>query len=401
MRFWLTMAAAVAVASTAAAAPPTETAPSSAADAGQYRLEDYESWAAMQPPGSATPGDFSYFTSRSGNYRSQPGVAGMGGGGWAPMGGIDYAGSHPACTNCNSCYCVNCCPGGYIYFDAEILGLRPHFENSTALVQELNPVLPPNVATTSREFDYGYDPAYRLSVGAVHGCGVGFRAAYWEFDHEEGNTPRSDVGLVGATPAFPLNNAGFAGFGPLRLTINALGDVIEAEHHMHLRAADMEGTSEFTLCNNRLRFSGGVRYVEMEQRYQATNIDGAARLDTFVFDHDFHGLGPMLGLAMARQLGRSGIELYVNGRSALLVGSANQQLANIRSVNVIPFNVQINDDSSQIFVTELAFGVKYDHGPMFVRGGWESQIWEGAGGPTDASGDLSLHGWTFAVGLSR
>jgi hypothetical protein len=57
-------------------------------------------------------------------------------------------------------------------------------------------------------------------------------------------------------------------------------------------------------------------------------------------------------------------------------------------------------------IGELEFGLQYSRSwgrgaALFVRGGYEGQIWWGAGGPTDTDSNLGLDGISLSLGVRR
>jgi hypothetical protein len=122
-------------------------------------------------------------------------------------------------------------------------------------------------------------------------------------------------------------------------------------------------------------------------------------------DHDFEGIGPTISLEMVRPFLADRFAIYGSLRGSILLGDASQKITEIKNGGAdVVMDTVSQDDILSIGETEL--GLQYSHpwresAVLFVRGGYEGQVWWGAGGPTDTDSNMGLDGISLSLGIYR
>src|SRR5262249_49322486 len=112
------------------------------------------------------------------------------------------AGTADGCCPCNCC--PSCCPlatcAGWIG-GGDILFLKPHWENNTAVSVLTGPGI--NASYSNLDFDYDFETAYSVWAGYRGGSGFGVRGRYFEFSHDSSLTFTTGPNQI-ASAAAPL-----------------------------------------------------------------------------------------------------------------------------------------------------------------------------------------------------
>lgn len=308
-----------------------------------------------------------------------------------PMGGHGY------CSD-GSCGDACCCPCPMFYAGAEMVWLKPHFSSATAFslgdVPLGDPNLPDPTSVSNVPFDYDYDISPRIWFGYRSACGTGWRARYWLYDHVAATEDFS------ATFPFPFVNVRApTTIAEIPLTLPTTGGVLETGHRLDLETIDVEVTRDVTVGCTVLRVSGGVRYLDMTQQYRACTTDGVFCYSMVDFDQNFEGIGPTIALEVGHELWCC-FSFYGHIRGSVLFGHRSSRLD---TFNFFPTPLTGILDSPRgdevISIGEIGMGLEANFGTVFARVGYEGQIWWGAGGPTDSTSDLGLHGFHVTGGL--
>lgn len=167
---------------------------------------------------------------------------------------------------------------------------------------------------------------------------------------------------------------------------------------LELQVWDFEMTHNLQAGNWDLLFAGGLRWVHINQHYDAFVTGDAGGDDggglitaTVLSGHSFHGIGPELGLESRRSLGDGGLALYSSARVALLFGSANQNAVDIfTSQTGAIFIDTARDERNRVLpVGELELGLEFARtlGPSraFGQVALVGQQWWGAGSASRSS----------------
>ena len=129
------------------------------------------------------------------------------------------------------------------------------------------------------------------------------------------------------------------------------------------------------------------------------------------------GAGPTLSALIVNRLGSWPVGGYVTGRSSLLAVQSEQRIYEMKGAYTTEFE-DIADQRKVIGNFELGVGLQFEHclcaptcaptcatyasgASLFVRVGYEAQLWLDAGGPVDSSGAIGLDGVVLAIGLNR
>jgi hypothetical protein len=277
--------------------------------------------------------------------------------------------------------------------------VQPFFENNDALiVVESDGVTFENIQGI--DFDYGAEFAPRVWLKSEWRDGGGIRGAYWQFDHSSGqvaaDAPGNAFGRVS-----PPNR-----FGGIDITANAPGERLTAQSSLNVFAIDLEGVKDARLENWRLVVSGGVRYAEIDQRYQARLENNGVLAGEIDFRHQIDGFGPTVAILAERPL-PAAFTLFTDARIALLFGDGTARLSAGEDLDLVnPFQttaVFTRDDL--LFVAETRIGVLW--GPQIFRQWYpfigialEGQFWDGAGSASSTEGNMGLFGLNVMLGAS-
>lgn len=303
---------------------------------------------------------------------------------------------------CGSGCCEPCCPpvqtGWYAGY--EFLFLRPYFDDSIGFLSAADGEVADRTHAVAHELDYDYDLASRLFVGYTNDCGLGFRTRYFHYDHDS-DRPFYEIPMGGdaETPAIHP----YLGSGEHFFMDNGAGNAFSAQSSLMLQTWDLEATNQLTFCRSLVTVGGGLRWLQIEQRYRATSIwNGVDILETLDNQHDFEGVGPTLAVELLRPFSCcSGLALYFNTRGSVLFGSSDQYFKKTDgATGEITETFVRNSADSTVYIAEVGLGLQYTRGIFYARGGWEGQYWADAGNPTTTNGDLALQGLSLTLGLN-
>ncbi|QDU80414.1 hypothetical protein Pla110_21430 [Polystyrenella longa] len=290
----------------------------------------------------------------------------------------------------------DCCRSSY-YAGFEFMWLQPNFQENVGIV--LDP--PPNDNIVI-PFDYDYEFAPRVWAGWETCDGFGFRFTYWQFDHDLASSQLyvepTQLALI---EVFEANG---------QLTRNAFagpGETLETSHSMNLQTADFEFTSRHNFCKHNVLVGAGLRYGKMDQQMIGTAYDNGGMLDEQVnHKHGFEGFGPTVSIDWNRPFDScGGLSVYSRARGSILFGEAYQDVHEIKNGGAnVGYDTYRGDES--LAIGELGLGMQYAmlvgcNTEMFVRGGYEAQLWWDAGGPLRTQGDMALHGLTLGFGINH
>jgi hypothetical protein len=276
------------------------------------------------------------------------------------------------CEPCREC-CNPCAVHGGLYAFYESVWVKPHFDRNEAFARSgFDPATVNEAEITSFDWDFEYSP--RIELGYVVPCtGIGCRARYWQFDH---NTSASvvDTGL-GAFFVNLIDGIFIGGTGN--------GHTISTTHGLDLDVADLDVLVRSELSCGHVNWSGGLRYVRMDQSYAALRTDGAGVfLDAVSSDHSFEGIGPTLAVEGVRRLGLEGWSFFANLRGSLVFGESKLDMSRTLTAGVNSVLSAAND-ADALIIGEVQLGVQYEcfvAGAMwFARAAVEAQYWPSAG----------------------
>src|SRR5262249_26261590 len=131
------------------------------------------------------------------------------------------------------------------------------------------------------------------------------------------------------------------------------------------------------------------------------------------YNQGFHGAGPTLAAEMHWRVRETGLAVYGNVRGSLIVGTSSQtttiQRAFSDPTNITGGGSVLTTDNTQssqndvLPIADVEIGLEYGHRfgrtELFLRSAAVDQTYFGLGGPTSSSGNLSLFGVQFSLGL--
>ncbi|SMP59700.1 hypothetical protein SAMN06265222_106265 [Neorhodopirellula lusitana] len=282
-----------------------------------------------------------------------------------------------------------------LYGGIEFLWMRASFDQNVALI------IDPPVGNTLVPFDYSMDLTPRAWLGVQNCNGLGFRTTYFRFD--DSAATESVTAVVGATPVYLyVYGAG----GNLSRNANAnVGQTLVSDHSLNLQAVDLEATQVFQFRQMRALLGLGIRIADMDQhlRGEVYNADGS--LEEAVSNRlKFTGAGPTVSAQVTRCLGASPFSLYASGRASLLMADTEQRIYEMKGA----YTTELEDIADQREVLgnfEMSLGLQYGQSigrsaGLFVRAGYETQLWLDAGGPVNSHSSIGLDGVSFATGVN-
>ncbi|MCA9041539.1 MAG: hypothetical protein KDA65_14395 [Planctomycetaceae bacterium] len=342
------------------------------------------------PPAAPSCTDGSCNNNSNGNSFSSGYMADAYCGGTSDVYGTDYCGTGGCCdTNA-------CCKSSY-YAGFEFLWLQPNFQENVCMV--LDPPPNDNIVIPC-DYDYEFTP--RVWAGWESCDGHGFRFSYWQFDHDLASGELYvDVNQLAFVEVFEAN-------GQLRRNAFAgPGETLTSSHSMNLQTADFEFTSRHKFCKHNVLVGAGIRYAKMDQRMIGTAYSAGWVVDELVdHEHGFEGFGPTLSVEWNRPFDScSGLSVYSRARGSILFGDAYQNVYEVKNAGAnVGYDTYSGDES--LAIGELGLGLQYSmlvgcDWELFLRGGYEAQLWWDAGGPVRTQGDMALHGLSLGFGFNH
>ena len=313
------------------------------------------------------------------------------------------------CCNCNCCpsYCPLASCSGWIG-GADILFLKPHWENNTAI--SVSTFAVGASANTNLDFDYDFETAYSVWAGYRGGSGFGVRGRYFEFSHGSSLSFTSAPGQF-VLPAAPLNVV--VPFGGAGVTYDTASD-------LELHTVDLEGSQVVSVCGFTIDASAGVRYFKMDQHFDVV-ASSAAFTAVVNSGHDFEGIGPVLALEVRREVADTGLSLFGTARGAVLFGDAEQVAHEEARNGAGALLATIDAENSRwdvIPVAEMEVGAEYaswvGSARWIVRASLVGQVYSGAGNASnnelfttfgidetlDSGANLGLLGLRISAGVN-
>lgn len=296
--------------------------------------------------------------------------------------------------------------GGF-FAGGSFLSLEAEFGSDTAFFIEDQTGA--TTVTTERDFPFDEEGAPRVWAGWQDQWGLGVRVTWFEFtdDSRAAATADDDFiffnGLRTPTAARRLLVGGSA------------GDFIQAETSFEVYAIDAELVQELNFRDWQTTFGGGFRHGAVSQEYRAVGTASGTFAESQV-DYRFDGEGPtvfgqveipVIGTPQRPGQGSVRLSLYGHARGSVLFGDAKLKGLDINPANPTAQRAfaDLKDDEG-LGIGEARVGVQVDLESaaghlVFVRGGWESQWWSGAGSLTSLQedNDFVLEGWTLSGGL--
>ncbi len=335
--------------------------------------------------------------------------------------------------------------------------VQPYFQNNPAFTvfiqQTRDTVLDPNMPNTQTIAEnavrvavtHHMDVAPLVWLGYMDEDGLGIRVRGWGFQEGTGQS----ISLAPFAGTYKIGTSGgqtvIVASGTLAtvssatpLGLQAFGDTLSIQHgpeattfsvttKLSVQVGDLEAMQRFRTGNWDFLVSGGLRYVRLDQTYNAYDAQStsAAELRTLSSSYNFEGLGPTIAFELRRAIADSGVSLYGQCRGSYVFGAANQ--------NAVFFGEELrNDDPNPQYATEHRFrgipivdletGIEYGRaigrtwlfGQLAVVG----QQWSNAGsasrstmlnplavarpvlGGAPLDSNIALLGLTFRVGLN-
>jgi len=273
--------------------------------------------------------------------------------------------------------------------------VKPHFPNDVPYISD-----PPPDDNNANSFKNDWELTPRVWLGYSGQDGLGVRATYWQLDADAG--PTSIVGTPTNTPIYVQVIGASTGLG--RNAFADVGETFIASHSLQLQTFDVEGTREWRRNQSSAILGLGIRWADMDQRFNATVFDaGGALSEQVIHTHGFQGFGPTASILAVQGIGQSGLGVYGTARFSVLFGDSQQEIYEVKNGGANIGQDRFRSDDV-LTIGELGFGLQYSHGLYgtysgFVRAGYEGQVWFDAGGPTSPDGDMGLHGLLIGFGI--
>ena len=280
------------------------------------------------------------------------------------------------------------------YGGLELIWIRPNFDQNVAMIVD------PPVGNTLVPFEYDYQLSPRAWLGWQSCNGLGFRATYFRFD--ESANREAVTAVAGATPVYLFV---YGAGGNLSRNANAnVGQTLVSNHALKLGSLDLEATQFFRWRHSQAILGMGVRMADVEQTASGEVFNAGGTLEEVVRnDLDLAAAGPTLSAQLTRGIGDSNFGIFAATRASLLVSETEQRIYEMKGA----YTTELEDIAIQREILgnlELGLGLQYQQAlgqsaSMFVRTGYECQLWLDAGGPVDSHSTIGLDGITLALGL--
>ncbi|MFH1922684.1 MAG: Lpg1974 family pore-forming outer membrane protein, partial [Planctomycetota bacterium] len=247
-------------------------------------------------------------------------------------------------------------------------------------------------------FSHDYELTPRAWFGYVGPSGLGLRYRYWQFDHG-GAVSLANASAYAWVVSSPLpiwEQYYPVGVGASTLTI---------ANGLEVHASDVEFTQRIRLGCSRLTVAGGLRYARIDQTYRAVATDELGqRRGLLIANRSFQGLGPTMAAEFNRPFGFWGLSLFGGARGSVVFGDSDAVVFSRTSSGDATYR---NDDADKVMgIGEAEIGLEWrrsfsSRADVFIRGGYEGQLWQEAGSPNNPAGDLGFEGFSLALGFAR
>jgi hypothetical protein len=314
----------------------------------------------------------------------------------------------------------DCCVGG-LMGGASLYFLRPHINNNTALTTTTG-IGSASVNVTSDEIDWNYHTAPAFWLGWTNVNGVGFRARYFQFDHDSETldrtlTPAAAASTTITPPAgiSPLVGTPPRGFQSPGILLQDLRGVDALSVHSDLLIQTIDGEATYTRDSGSLStlIAMGGRYLQMHQDYRGSLVNrinpATSEISLLHAGHNFYGGGPTLAGQATWRVGGSGLGVFASARGSYLVGSSRSQAAFSETIvdplggNQNNFAISQSRTSATMPILEVEGGLEYgrllSRSRLFIRGAVVNHTYFDAGSPSSTDGNLSLFGAQVSVGV--
>jgi hypothetical protein len=314
------------------------------------------------------------------------------GGGCADCGDSCGEGSG-SCSSC--CACV--VPSGP-YVEYELVVARPYLPQPLVVVSDDQST---SDEYTNVPFEIDHRASSRISLGYVGCSGLGGRARYWQFDQ------------AGDPISFDMEDGEVAAVGGVDWGgWSRMDGEVDVNFGLELHAVDLEVTQAFSFCRATAVLSAGVRYARVVQDYDVLYEEVEGGCYNILIDHVFDGYGPTVALELHRPIGCRGLALYGSFRGSVLFGDVGWNVVD-REYDQIGGPLVDNDTlayraDNVAGVLEAQLGVELVRqlprgANLLLRLGYEGQVWDGVGSPSNPLGGppLGFEGYVFDLGVSR
>jgi opacity protein-like surface antigen len=350
------------------------------------------------------------------------------------LGGSAYAGD--GCAPCEQ----PATRGGW-YGSAGVLVLKQVGGSNPAFVTEtysdIDPVLGQTTLLSSAisEFSQEYNWSGRIELGVKDASGFGLRFRFFWIEDSSSLSFQDNTG-VQSDPAFPgqtfntVTGNRYLTANPLGINFGSVGtatapSTLRFSRDLDLRSYDFDITSDCKRGNLELTLSAGLRYLTIDQSYNASEAinDPLALEATAVFpitqnlnsSHDLRAFGPTVGLE-ARYALSCNLKGFLAGKFGILYAEGDQSASLLLGSNDPNFQLPNGFISSgrclALPVGEVEVGAEYStvlgcDGPeLFVRGSVLSMAYWGAGNAArvnssnqPANEDLIFFGFSAQIGI--
>jgi len=232
---------------------------------------------------------------------------------------------------------------------------------------------------TQKNFSHDFNVSPMIRAGVVSPSGLGFRASYW-WMNSDANEHISDVS------SSTIETAEVLGLD-LDEDDDEDGDYdIYSSLDLH-RVVDGEITLPVQVGRFGALFSGGVRYADIEQKYDVDKFD-VDDDDQHILrsSHDLQAFGPTFGAEATYSVG-GGLWVYTNLRGSIIFGERDERATSVK--DIISEDDDEDEDSASasqdtaVTIVEVEGGLGWTHDwnrwGVDLRAGVVSQMWFNAG----------------------
>jgi hypothetical protein len=293
----------------------------------------------------------------------------------------------PDSPDAGICGLFNCCVPlqWHLLAGVGLYAMEAHYDSNMAYGiqgtanRSTGPIPPGSAGTRVAErvdIDQHMVVAPQVWLGFLSDDGLGARVRYWYFREGTNQAFNGGSGTSGTVNSTLIFSA-----APLGLSLINGTSTMVATSKLQLQVVDAEGMLNLNAAKWDILFSGGVRFAQIDQAYNAFVPQRGD--NTLLSSNTFSGAGPTLALELHRPI-CSCLSLYGTVRYSLVFGSGQQQ-ASIPDQNAVAQDLR----HVGIGIAELELGLEYKHvvgryqlfGQLAVVG----QNWSGAGSASRSS----------------
>ncbi|MFH1924135.1 MAG: hypothetical protein ABIP48_30135, partial [Planctomycetota bacterium] len=129
------------------------------------------------------------------------------------------------------------------------------------------------------------------------------------------------------------------------------------------------------------------------------------RRGLLIANRSLKGIGPTMAVEFNRPFGFWGLSLFGAARGSVVFRDSDAVV--FRRLGARTDRTYRKEDADKVMgIGEAEIGLEWRRclsarADVFIRGGYEGQLWQEAGSPNNPAGDLGFEGFSLALGFAR